>query len=67
MTPNHFDLQLVQQRTAQAEIEAQKGQIREFTLAKKQLQKEVAELRGQLEGVRNEASSKIGRLIGRGS
>lgn len=48
----------MQQRNAQAEIEAQKGQIREFTHSKKQLQKEVAELRERLEGTKNEASSK---------
>ena len=52
-----FGNQLVQQRNAQAEIEAQKGHIREFTHAKKQLQKEVADLREQLEGTKNEASS----------
>jgi myosin protein heavy chain len=48
----------VQQRTANAEMEAQKGQIREFTHTKKQLQKEVSGLREQLEGAKNEASSK---------
>ncbi|KAF5353873.1 hypothetical protein D9756_007302 [Leucocoprinus leucothites] len=48
---------LVQQRNAQAEIEAQKGQIREFTHAKKQLQKEAAELRERLESLKNETSN----------
>lgn len=48
----------MQQRNAQAEIEAQKGHIREFTHSKKQLQKEVAELREQLGNAKNEASSK---------
>ncbi|GLB41100.1 putative TRAFAC class myosin-kinesin ATPase superfamily, myosin family protein [Lyophyllum shimeji] len=47
---------LVQQRTAQADLEAQRAQIREFTQAKKQLQGEVVDLRQQLEVVKNEAS-----------
>lgn len=53
----------MQQRTAHAELEAQKGQIREFTHTKKQLQKEVADLREQLEGVKSEASSECFILL----
>jgi myosin heavy chain 9/10/11/14 len=48
--------QLVQQRTAQGELETQRGQVRELTQAKKQLQSEVTELREQLEVAKNEAS-----------
>jgi myosin heavy chain 9/10/11/14 len=49
--------QLVQQRTAQGELETQRGQVRELAQAKKQLQSEVTELREQLEISKNEASS----------
>jgi myosin protein heavy chain len=49
--------QLVQQRTAQGELETQRGQARELAQAKKQLQSEVTELREQLEVAKNDASS----------
>ncbi|KAG6914825.1 hypothetical protein DXG01_015126 [Tephrocybe rancida] len=56
---------LVQQRTAQAEVETQRGQIREFTQAKKQLQAEVAQLGEELEIVKNEASDAKRQLAAR--
>ncbi|KAG5729993.1 Myosin-11 [Termitomyces sp. T112] len=56
---------LVQQRTAQAEVEAQRAQIREFTQAKKQLQLEAAQLSEQLEIVKNEASDAKRQLAKR--
>lgn len=51
--------QLVQQRTAQSELEVLRTQIREFTQAKNQLQSEATELRNQLEIVKTEATSKL--------
>ncbi|KAG5653772.1 hypothetical protein H0H81_010613 [Sphagnurus paluster] len=56
---------LVQQRTAQAEVETQRSQIREFTQAKKQLQAEVDKLREQLEITKNEASDAKRQLAKR--
>lgn len=51
-------LKLVQQRTAQGELEVQRAQLREFTQSKKQLEAEVTELSNQLEIVKNEAASQ---------
>ncbi|KAG6866166.1 hypothetical protein C0991_008120 [Blastosporella zonata] len=56
---------LVQQRTAQAEVEAQRGQIREFAQVKKQLQGEAAQLSEQLEIVKNDASDAKRQLAKR--
>ncbi|KAG6878458.1 hypothetical protein C0993_006298 [Termitomyces sp. T159_Od127] len=56
---------LVQQRTAQAEVEAQRAQNRENTQAKKQLQSEVAQLSEQLEIVKNEVSDAKRQLAKR--
>ncbi|KAG6810596.1 hypothetical protein H0H92_011180 [Tricholoma furcatifolium] len=56
---------LVQQRTAQAEVETQRAQLREFAQIKKQLQGEVAQLGEQLEIVKNEASDAKRQLAKR--
>lgn len=49
--------QVVQQRSAQGELEGQRAQIREFAQTKKQLEAEVEELRELLETVKTEATS----------
>ncbi|KAG6837022.1 hypothetical protein H0H93_016229 [Arthromyces matolae] len=56
---------LVQQRTAQAEVETQRAQMREFTQAKKQLHLEVQQLNDQLEVAKSEASEAKRQLAKR--
>lgn len=51
--------QLVQQRTAQAELEVQKAQARELNEGKKRLQAEANDLRTQLNEAKTETSSLL--------
>lgn len=50
-------LQLIQQRTAQGEIDSQRSQLRDLTHSKKQLEKEASKLKEQLETVTADALS----------
>jgi len=49
--------QLVQQRTAQGEIDSQRSQLRDLAHSKKQLEKETSKLKEQLETVTSDALS----------
>ncbi|KAL0958896.1 hypothetical protein HGRIS_014214 [Hohenbuehelia grisea] len=48
---------VVQQRTAQGDAEAQRAQVRELTMGKKQLQAEIVNLREELANTTNEATT----------
>jgi myosin protein heavy chain len=55
-------VQLVQQKTAQMELEQQRRQVKEMTTSKKQLQDAVAELQDRLDaemGARNDEASEF--------
>jgi myosin heavy chain 9/10/11/14 len=52
-----LSLQLIQQRTAQGEIDSQRSQLRDLTHSKKQLEKEASLLKEHLETVTADALS----------
>lgn len=54
----HHACQIVQQKSAQAEVDAQRSQLRELSQAKKNLQNEVNNLQSRLQVAKNEASGE---------